>query len=358
MSKKFLIKHVGNMGDMIFFVPPILETLKKTYPDCTITFVTAWGFKKTKKNFFTRRRVDIWGERNQSGFCIALMLKNPYIDQLIHWHDTTLALDGSICIEEGTRIPTWNKKYYEDQKKSGNYDGVYELDIGIAIDENPLKKMYEIIGLSDAIYTNYKTYLSPQDLKIAGEVMSKYPYPRIVLLEGIEGVSTRGWNTDKISELEKVIRDTYGVSPIWFGGKHIREYQGRKLTLRENIATLTYCDVGIGVLSGPIHFAASVGLPVITMMCDQPVYRADPGYFLNPYIADDGKKHRTILGPSGSVYRFLKEGTTRINLTEAEWARQGYVSWNNPGKQDTKSCLSVITIDEIMAVLKDMVHNP
>jgi hypothetical protein len=348
-QKRFLVKHVGNMGDMVFFVPPILESLKKKYPDCHITFITAWGFKDKNSG---------WGKRNQSGFCIALMLHNPHIDQLVHFHDSKTSLDGSFCIEEGVRIPTWSKKYYEDQKTRKIFDGVFELDIGLDQANNPMKHMYDIVGMQEETNTNYKLYLSESDKKVAREVMSAYVHPRIVLLEGIEGISTRGWNADQIPALEKKIEVIYGASPIWFGAKYVHEYRGRPLTLRENIATLQYCDAAIGVLSGPLHFAAAVGLPVLNLICDQPLHRADPAYFLNEYITDDNKKHRTLLGPTGSHFGFLKEGSTQINVTPAEWKNQGYVDWNIPGKQATKSCLSVITVEEIMAVLADMVHNP
>lgn len=349
MGKKFLVRHIGNMGDMVFFVPPILETLKQKYPDCHITFVTAWGFKDKRKG---------WGKRNQSGFCIALMLKDPHIDQLVHWHDATLALNGSYCIEEGRRIPTWSKEYYEKQKASDAYDGVFELDAGIEQGGNPMLRMYDIIGMPEETNTNYKLYLSESDRLVAREVMEKYPHPRIVLLEGIEGRSARGWDADKIPKLEQAIARTYGAPPIWFGGKYIHEYHGRPLTLRENIATLMYCDAAIGVLSGPLHFAAAVGLPVLTLICDQPLRRADPAYFLNEYIVEEEKKHRTLIGPSGYTYGYLKEGSTQISLTPAELKNQGYVDWNIPGKQATKSCLSVVTVNEVMAVLSDMVHNP
>lgn len=346
-TKRFLIKHVGNMGDMIFFVPPILETLKKKYPNCHITFVTAWGFKEKEK----------WGKRNQGGFCITLMLHDPNIDHLVHWHDTKLALDGSYCIEEGMRIPTWSRAYYEKQKKNGAWDGVFEVDIGLAHDRNPMKDLYAHIGMPEEDYTNYKLYITPREQEVAQGVMQAFPHPRIVLLEGIEGKGTRGWNADRIPALEQAISKKYGVSPIWFGAKHVREYHGRELTLRENIATLAYCDVAIGVPSGPMHFAASVGLPVLTLFCDQPLHRADPAYFLNAYIEDDAKKHRTLIGPSGPVFGFLKEDSTKLNLTPTEWKNQKYVNWNIPGRQATKSCLSVLTVDEIMAVLGDMVHT-
>ncbi|OGY37029.1 MAG: hypothetical protein A3E36_00360 [Candidatus Andersenbacteria bacterium RIFCSPHIGHO2_12_FULL_45_11b] len=348
-QKQFLIRHAGNMGDMVFFVPPILETLKTVYPDCHITFITAWGFKEKNHGY---------GKRNQGGFCISLMMHNPHIDQLVHWHDQKTSLKGSICIEEGRHIPTWSREYYENQKKSELWDGVFELDVGIAQGENPMKRLYKHIGMQNETNTNYKLYFSDYDLAVAKHIMSKYPHPRIVLLEGLEGASTRGWDADKIPSLEHAISRTYSAAPIWFGAKYIHEYQGRPLTLRENIATLMHCDAAIGVLSGPLHFAAAVGLPVLTLLCDQPIHRADPAYFLNKSIADDTKKHRTLLGPTGYEMGFLKEGSTQINLTPAEWAQQKYADWNNPGVQGKKSCLSVITVHEIMAALADMVHNP
>lgn len=347
--KKFLIKHVGNMGDMVFFVPPILEAIKKKYPDSHITLVTAWGFKN---------KYGEYGKRNQGGFCISLMMTNPHIDQLVHFHSTKLSLTGELCIEENVAFPTWSSEYYEQQKNSSNYDAVYELDVGIVQDENPLEHLYLDIGMQDEYFTYYKLYFTANDREVAQSAMASFPHPRIVLLEGIEGRTTRGWDPAKVAQLERAIQSTYGVPPIWFGAKYLHEYQGRPVTLRENIATLLYCDIAIGLLSGPLHFAAAVGLPTITLFCDQPLHRAAPAYFLNEYITDDAKKHRTLVGPNGPVFGFLKEGSTKISLTPNEWKTQKYKDWSNPGRQSTKSCLSVITVDEVMAVVKDMVHNP
>jgi hypothetical protein len=346
--KKFLIRHVGNMGDLVFFVPPILETIKKKYPESHITFVTAWGFKD---------KYGVWGKRNQGGFSISLMMTNPHIDTLVHFHDNVTDLNGALCREGGVSFPTWSRQYYEKQKSSQSYDAVWELDIGILQDENPMKHLYDHVGMPEETNTNYKLYLTEKDLEVAASVMENFPKPRIILLESIEGRTTRGWDPNKLPLLEKHIEKEYGHPPIWFGAKFPHDYEGRPLTLRENIATLTYCDVAIGVLSGPLHFAASVGLPTITLMCDQPLYRAAPSYFLNTYIKDTSKQHATLVGPTGPVYGFLKEGSTKINLTPEEWRTQEYIDWNNPGRQSTKSCLAVITVDEIMTVLQDIVHT-
>lgn len=343
--KKFLIRHLGNMGDMVFLVPPAIAVLKKRYPDCHITLVTAWGFKDRRGR---------WGQRNQGGFALHLLMTNPNIDALIHWHDTKLSLNGDICQEDGKYFPTWSKAHYEQQKNSGTYDGVYELDFGLAHDDNPITRTYETMGWPSESYSDYTLYLTEADKTVAHEVMRDIPHPRIVLLEGIEGGSTRGWDTGKIPALIAAIRQRYGVAPLWFGAKYNREFEGRPLTLRENIATLTFCDVGIGVMSGPTHFAVAVGLPTLTLFCDQPLRRAAPGYFLNNYIDNPQKRHHTLLGPTGASFNFLKNDNSPSALTPAESARQGAHSWQHPGKQSTKSCLAVITVDEILTALLDM----
>src|SRR5688572_18986093 len=115
--KRFLLRHLGNLGDMTFFVPPVLESLKKHYPGCHITFITSWGVKDRRGR---------WGKRNQGGHSLHLLITKPHIDQLVHWHDTALSLEGTICHEDGRSFPTWSRDYYEEQKASGKYDGVFE----------------------------------------------------------------------------------------------------------------------------------------------------------------------------------------------------------------------------------------
>lgn len=343
--KKFLVRHLGNMGDFVFLIPPVLEALKKHYPNCHITLVAVWGFKN---------RHGIFGERNQDGACVHLAMTNPNVDRLVHWHDTKCAPKGGICEEDGRSFPTWNRDYYEKQKQSGGYDGVYELDFGLKCEENPIKRMFAAIDLPQAVSGHYKIYLTDSDMAVARAVIANAPRPRIVLLESLEGLSTRSWDAGKIPALAAAINNEFGVEPYSFGGKYTPEYQGRRLSLRENIATLTQADVGVGVLSGPLHFAAAVGLPTLTLSCEQPLRRAIPAFFLNDDIADAKKKHRTLLGPSGPVCSVLKDEKVSAALTPAEARAQGFKTWQRPGRQATKSCLATITVDEIMAVLRDM----
>lgn len=349
MGKRYLLKHVGNMGDLVFFLPPVLQSLKRRESDCHITLVTAWGFKDKKGR---------WGKRNMGGFCINLMMTNPHIDELVHWHDTKLSLEGLICREDGQSFPTWNAAYFNEQKESGTYDGVFELDFGIAIDDNPLERLYEAMGLVGETYSDYRLYFTDSDKRVAEVVMADYPRPRIVLLEGLDSPTTRGWDPQKLKALEVAIENRYGVPPFWFGGKFVPEYEGRPMTLRENIATLFLCDVGIGVMSGPLHFAAAVGLPTITLYGDTTLHRTAPGFFLNEYISEPRKWHRTLLAPGTEPYTLLKNDQPSPLLTPAEAVMQHMTNWVQPGRQATKTCLAVLTVDEILTVLQDMLPVP
>ncbi|MBI4022162.1 MAG: hypothetical protein HY372_02300 [Candidatus Andersenbacteria bacterium] len=343
--KRFLLRHLGNMGDLVFFIPPVLAGLKKNYPGCHITFVTAWGFKDRRGR---------WGALNSHGYSIHLLITNPHIDSLIHWHDTKTSLAARICRQDGRRFPTWSARYYQQQKNSGNFDAAFELDFGLSVNDNPVQRMLETVGLPIDTEPTYRLYFTDEDVAIAKAVIDGAPRPRIVLLEGLAGRSTRGWDPGKIPVLIKAITARYGAPPLWFGGQYIPDYRGRPLTLRQNIAILQHCDVGVGVLSGPLHFAAAAGLPTITLYGAQPIHRAAPAYFLNDALTDPRSRHRTLLGPTGPTLHFLKSSAPDENLTPAELRQQKFTVWTSPGKQSTKSCVAAITVDEIMLILQDM----
>lgn len=345
--KRFLLRHLGNMGDLVFIVPPVLAGLKEKYPGCHITFVTAWGYKDQRGR---------WGKRNQGGFSLHLMMTNPHIDQLVHWHDTKLSLNGQLCREDGRLYPTWSRSYYDQQTKSGYYDGVFELDFGLTVDDNPLQRLFAATGLPPHTPTTYRLYFTESDLVAAQAVMARAPRPRIVLLEGLAGHSTRGWDPGKIPALQQAIATIFGVPPLWFGQEFTSDYQGQPLSLRANIATLTCADVGIGVMSGPLHFAAAAGLPTLTLFGDQPLHRAAPAYFLNASLPPR-RRHRTLLAPATMPFRFLKSPFLEPALTPTEKMGQRYHHWTRPGRQATKSCLAALNVNEIMLVLQDMLRS-
>jgi len=344
--KNILLKHVGNMGDHLFIVGPILEIISKRFPKAEVTLLTAWGYKDRKGH---------WGDRNQDGFCIALMQENPHIHHLVHWHDKKLSLDGKICTEEGKQYPTWNKKHYD--KIKNEYDLVAELDFGIGIFDNPVQKALERIGLNSINYGNYPFYGSPNDWLVGKSVAEQFPGPRVVFLESINGTTMRGWDPEKTSILEEKIKSELGITPIWFGAKYPQKYNGRNLTLRENIAFAGSCDIGIGVMSGPLHFAASAGLQTVCLYGGQPLHRAAPSYFLNPYIKDPKKYHLTIEGPTCNEPCFLKREIPCKNISRVDSPSTKFKSWQEPGRQSDKSCVASISVETVFVTVKEALKN-
>lgn len=345
--KKILIRHIGNMGDHLFLVGAALEILKRRFPNSEITLVTAWGFKDKKGR---------WGERNQDGFCIALMQNNPHINHIVHWHDKKLSLEGDLCHESGKSYPTWNKKYYE--KAKSEFDMIAELDFGLGHFDNPIEKVCENLGLpySD-LDGNYPFYGSTEDWLIGKSVAEQFTGPKIVFLESINGTTMRGWDPEKTTQLETKIKNELNITPIWFGAKYPKQYNGRNLSLRENIAFAGSCDIGIGVMSGPLHFAAAAGLQTICLYGGQPHRRAAPGFFLNPHIKDPKKFHITIDGPTCNEPCFLKREKPCKNIFENNIKSMGFKNWQEPGRQNDKSCVATISVDTVFAALVSALRN-
>ncbi len=337
--RNILLKHVGNMGDHLFLVGALLEALAQRFPDAEVTLLAPWGYKDAQGR---------WGERNQDGYCIALMKENPHVDHLIHWHDTALSLDGDLCVEEGAHFPTWNPAWYARQLPT--YDLVVELDFGLSVFDNPLERAYERAGLPGETSGSYPFYGSPTDWRVGREVAERAPRPRVAFLEGLDGQTMRGWTPENVHRLADRLA-VVGITPVWFGARYPQEHAGRRLTLRENIAFVGSCDLALGVMSGPMHFAAAAGVQTICLYGGQPLHRAAPSYFLNPHLADPTRQHITIEGPTCDEPCFLKRDRPCKNLGADAARTSGFQDWQRPGRQSDKSCVATIPVETVYATL-------
>lgn len=336
MAQRILLKHVGNLGDHIFLVGALLEGLAVTWPEAEITLVAAWGYKNQQER---------WGKRNQDGYCIAAMKENPHIDHLVHWSDDACSLDGRICVEEGMRFPTWNRAHFESVRPT--YDLAAELEFGLTAEENPLERIAAAVGLPYRSLAPYPFYGSSADREIGSAVASNFPRPRVALLEGLNGTTMRGWDPGKVSVLTRQFRD-HDITPIWWGASFTPLFHGRKLTLRENIAFLAQCDLAIGVLGAPMHFAASAGVQTICLYGAQSYARAAPGFFLNRALPESGR-HITLFGPTCDEPCLLKRDFPCKNLTGESRATTGFRHWRAPGRQQDKSCVATIPAETVFA---------
>lgn len=328
------------MGDHLFLVGALLEGIARMWPEAEVTLVSTWGYKDANGR---------WGKRNQDGYCIAVMKENPHIDHLVHWSDDDCALDGSMCVEEGARLPTWNRAHFERVQSA--YDVVAELEFGLGIEENPLERITAAIGLPHLGIGPYPFYGSAQDDKVGRQTADRFPHPRVVFLEGLNGTTMRGWDPSKAAVLAEHF-ERAGISPLWWGASFTPLYRGQRLTLRENISFLGQCDLAIGVLGAPMHFATAVGTQTICLYGGQAYARAAPGFFVNPSIADRSRHHLTIFGPTCDEPCILKRELPCKNLHGEARMTTGFRSWQLPGRQHDKSCLATIDVDTVFATAR------
>lgn len=342
--RSILLKHVGNLGDHLFLVGALLEGIARVWPQADVTLVTSWGY---------RDRRGRWGKRNQDGYCLALMKENPHIDHLVHWSDDQCSLEGRVCVEEGTHFPSWNRTYFERVK--GTYDVVAELEFGLDVEENPLERIAAAVGLPHLALGPYPFYGSPQDLERGREAVRTLR-PRVVFLEGLNGTTMRGWDPGKVSVLTQRFHDA-GIRPIWWGASFTPLLRGRKLTLRENIAFLGQCDLAIGVLGAPMHFAAAAGVQTICLYGAQALARAAPASFFNQAMTESRRHHLTILGPTCDEPCLLKREIPCKNLTGEKRITAGFRQWQDPGRQHDKSCVAAIDAETVFATAMEALER-
>lgn len=336
--RRILLKHVGNMGDHLFLVGALLEGIARSWPGAAVTLVTAWGYKNRRGS---------WGKRNQDGYCVALMKENPHIGHLVHWSDRGRSPDARICREEGRAFPTWNREHFDAVRH--DYDVAAELEFGLQAEENPLERITAAVGLPHLAVGPYPFYGTATDWQVGRAVAERYPSPRVVLLDGLAGRTMRGWDPAKAAALAARFRGELAIEPIWWGSPFTPLFRGRKLTLRENIAFLGSCDLAIGVMGAPLHFAAAAGVPTICLFGAQAYRRVAPAHFLNAHIADPARHHVTIFGPTCDEPCLLKRTIPCKNLHQNDRLTTGFQSWQKPGRQADKSCVAAIPVATVFA---------
>lgn len=344
--RRVLLKHVGNMGDHFFLVGGLLEGMARAWPTAEVTLVAAWGYKDAHGR---------WGKRNQDGYCISLMKENPHIHRLVHWSDGLSSLDARVCLEEGQRFPTWSRGVFNQERRA--YDRVTELEFGLGCEDNPLERMAAAVGLPHVSLGPYPFYGTTEDWAVGAAVASRYPHPRVALLEGLSSVTMRGWDPTKSCLLEKRLAAALGTTPIWWGAPFTPLYRGRRLTLRENIAFLGHCDLALGVLGAPLHFAAAAGTQTICLYGAQSYARAAPGFSWNATMRDAARHHVTIFGPTCDAPCLLKRELPCKNLVGDARLNTGFEDWRNPGRQPDKSCVAVIPVETVLAAALDALER-
>jgi len=119
--------------------------------------------------------------------------------------------------------------------------------------------------------------LAPEDAEFGREFLARNGIQEGDLVVGIHpgaGAPVKEWGEDRFGELAGKIVKQFGAKAIWFSDPgqpptklngHNKSVIRATLPLRQFLGVVSCCDAFVGNDSGPMHMAAGLGVPVVTI---------------------------------------------------------------------------------------------
>ncbi len=285
---RIVIRHDNMLGDVILSQGILPERIKtELYPNAHIVFAT------------TRSAASRHGSAS-TGWCLDLIAENPWIDE-------------RVAVEDGGERLRGDLEYFISD--SGDvYDHVFDHH-AMKVEAPP--------GRTDA-----RVYLAEADLAVAQRVLDGARRPLVAVNMNLVGDRFRAWGEEKTAHLCRAIEEQVRGTVVWIGWTDWRGYRrlaegDRPLTVREQAAVLSMCDVHVAAQGAGANLSAAVGRPTLSLTGCHPARREGVAFFNNAYIEDETRRHVEL-----SRY----DGRTRVcrgaGEAEPDWAIA-------PGHQDT-----------------------
>lgn len=301
-NEKILIVRTDRIGDLILSTP-VAEALKQKFPQAQIDFLVAPYTAPILKNNPFINGIVLDDNRNVKSFLkLRKIIKEKKYDLAIVLHPT-LRLAGLL---KATGIPyrigtgyrgysfLFNLKHFQHRKTVEKHELEYNLD------------MLKVLGLEPQKILP-KLYLSPNEKNEADIFLKKMGINSediTVLIHPGSGGNTLNWPVEKFGELADRLMESYSVKVLVSGRvdekilaekmkskmKHSFLDLTGKTDLRLLSSIIEKSDLVICNSTGPMHIAASLGIPTVALFC--PIFTASPKRW-GPY----GEGHTVILPP-------------------------------------------------------------
>lgn len=325
---RYLLRHRNGLGDVILSQGILPERIKTEIdPNAHITYAT------TRSCLF----------RNGSettGWCADLVKANPWIDEIIDI-DAPCEADLSYTLLSGDL-----------------YDHVYDYQ-AMTVELPP--------GRTDA-----KVYLTPEDKALAQRLVSNAKGPTIAVNMSLIGRRFRAWGEERTLELCRRIETQLGGTVVWIGwvpfGPYARPADGdRPLTVREQAALLSACDIHVCGQGGGANLSAAVGTQTLSLTGCHPARREGVAYFGNAYIEDPSRRHVEIYRYFGDLrvltYADGQEPEWRVCDSETHIDADQYARTLWSGDTPIEALPNVerfhrvwsLSVDDVFGVLAEMV---
>jgi lipopolysaccharide heptosyltransferase II len=297
-ARRILIIRFSSIGDIIL-TTPLLNAIKKGYPEATIDYLTLAEFSSLlKDNPFINNLITI--ERKKSVFYYlkkTIDLRKKNYNYIFDLHKSARSLIFRLIIKSWKKNKI-KKKYLKrlllTYFKIDLYEPPYsvieryyktagiehlpdnagtEIYLGIKEIQNTVKKLNNIINNGYSLRNN----LSGKKIRIETGLFNKKN--KIISLMPFAKWKTKEWGDENFSELGRLISKKTGSGIHIFGGagdatraKAIADGIGLgaislagKLSLPETAAALSVSDCLVSNDTGVMHMGGAVNIPVIAI---------------------------------------------------------------------------------------------
>ncbi|MEC9373246.1 MAG: hypothetical protein VYC34_05350 [Planctomycetota bacterium] len=263
---RILIRHDNHLGDVILSQGILPERLKRQlFPNAHIAFMT------------TGAAVSRHGSAT-TGWCLDLIAANPFIDE---------------------RLPIG--------ASTDGFDLIYRITDSGDLEDHVFDHHALRVELPPGV-TNARVHLWPGDLAIADELLDGVRRPVIALNMGLIQPRFRGWGAEKTAALGDRLESDLGAAVIWIGWNDFHRYRrpthnGAPLSVREQAALLSRCDLHIATQGGGANLSAAVGCQTLSLSGCHPPQREGVAFFTNRYVEDPSRRHVELYRYRGELRR-------------------------------------------------------
>jgi len=272
-KKKILIIKFGAIGDIVHS-SVIATSIKRSYPDCEVHFLTTQHFKnfvsllthvdkvqvwdttlKKSKKYFFKRVYELSKERYDIVFNLTRSLRHYLISYLM--------FPKRVANKMKVKGVSWVEEYFLNAKR-----------------------FFKDVKLPERLYMN-----ADRDsvLKVQDD-MKQYPRPFVVISPGGEGDNNRQgrtWGLNNWNALIELLKP-FGGTVFVIGASSEKEKHSSlsgaeifsgKYSLSESSAMLSEADLVISGDSGPAHISAAYGVKTLVLLGSTSVDKIKPfGY--------------------------------------------------------------------------------
>lgn len=283
---KILVTRTDKIGDVIL-ATPVLIALRKKFPDSFISMLVKPYTKEIVENnpYINEVIVDDFSAEFKGVLKLASLLKKKKFDVVVilfpSWRIafSTFLARIPIRIGSGYRMYSFlfNKRVYIHRSRVEKHEVEYNFDLVSYIG---VKFNKEKCSIS----------LEKSDLLFADEFFKTKGLNNniVVAIHPGSGGSALNWQVENYAKLADILIEEKNVKILITGNnedKEIVEKMSRimykevvklkeKITVRQLGALIQRCSLFISASTGPMHIAASLGIPTLSFFC--PIHVCSP----------------------------------------------------------------------------------